>query len=233
MPSPSRFPLWIVKIGGSLLDLPGFQDRLQTWLSSNQLQKLKLLFLVGGGPTTDVIRDFDRIHRLGEEKSHWLALRALSLNTALLADILPQSQIVEHPSQVLEPGLIYLLDPYVYCRYEWIHQNGPFLEPSWQSGSDVIAGHLAIVGQAEELILMKSTAISPNLTLSEAIQQGVVDKRLQGLLEKAEVEIRLRIVNLRCDPPSTTQVALRSAWQQQGPGHSPTTPAKILPNRHG
>src|SRR5579862_134578 len=87
--------LTVVKIGGSLYDLPDLRSRLQRWL--DRLPG-RILLVPGGGRTTDVIRDFDAVHSLGEERSHWLALRALALNAVCLADLLPDAKVIAHPS---------------------------------------------------------------------------------------------------------------------------------------
>src|SRR5207248_9110984 len=58
----------VVKVGGSLYDLPDLADRLRRWLSA--LAAPRVLLVPGGGPTADVIRTFDQRHRLGEEASH-------------------------------------------------------------------------------------------------------------------------------------------------------------------
>ena len=79
----------VVKVGGSLLDLADLGARLMSWLRT--LHRRDLILVPGGGPTADVVRDMDRLHRLGEQPSHWLALRALSLNAHLLARILSRS----------------------------------------------------------------------------------------------------------------------------------------------
>ena len=61
-------PLTIVKVGGSLYDLPDLRARLQPWLS--QAKSTDIILVPGGGATADVIRDFDRIHHLGEIWAH-------------------------------------------------------------------------------------------------------------------------------------------------------------------
>ncbi len=78
----------LYKIGGSLLDLPDLAQRMQQLLSLRT--KTVPLILVGGGPTADVVRRWDRIHQLGEQRAHWLAIHSLSLNEALLAELLPR-----------------------------------------------------------------------------------------------------------------------------------------------
>ncbi len=64
----------VVKVGGSLYDLPDLGPRLRGFLAS--LKDVDRLIVPGGGATTDAIRLFDRDHGLGPEQSHWLALCA-------------------------------------------------------------------------------------------------------------------------------------------------------------
>ena len=76
---------WIVvKVGGSLFDLPDLGTRLAAWL--RQFEESNVLLVPGGGAAADAIRDFDRVHQLGEETSHWLAIQALSLNGECCSD---------------------------------------------------------------------------------------------------------------------------------------------------
>src|SRR5260370_29362968 len=79
-PSPGH-PV-IVKVGGSLLDLPGLGPRLRSWL--DRLEAADVLLVPGGWPTADVIRALDGRHGLGEGHAHWLALPAPSLHAAAL-----------------------------------------------------------------------------------------------------------------------------------------------------
>src|SRR5213595_1343108 len=85
-------PPMVVKVGGSLFDLPDLGPRLQDWLKT--LDTRRVLLLPGGGPTANVIRDLDHRHGLGEETAHWLALRALRLNAHFLAALVPASVVV-------------------------------------------------------------------------------------------------------------------------------------------
>ena len=70
-------PLTVVKVGGSLYDLPDLGLRLQdslAWLG--KCPSPTSCSCRAAGRTADVIRDFDRIHHLGEERAHRLALTA-------------------------------------------------------------------------------------------------------------------------------------------------------------
>src|SRR5262245_19403362 len=87
----------VVKVGGSLYDLPDLGPRLQRWLDA--LHTRSILIVPGGGALADAVRDLDQIHGLGEETAHWLALRALTLNAYFLAALLPGAVVVAHPDE--------------------------------------------------------------------------------------------------------------------------------------
>ena len=79
----------VVKVGGSLFDWPELIPRLRAFVEP--LQKNKIFLFPGGGPLTDVIREYDRVHQLGEERSHWLAIKTLQINSLLLSAIFPST----------------------------------------------------------------------------------------------------------------------------------------------
>src|SRR2546430_770089 len=90
----SRTPSHVLKVSGSLYDLPDLGPRLQCFLAG--LTGADVLLIPGGGGTADVVRDLDARHGLGQEKAHWLALRALTLNAHFLASLLPSACVVEN-----------------------------------------------------------------------------------------------------------------------------------------
>src|ERR1700737_80612 len=93
MPGPDRSlaPV-VVKVGGSLFDLPDLGPRLKSWL--DELASFAVVLVPGGGPTANVVRELDRHHGLGEETAHWLALQALTFNAAFLAALLEERRPV-------------------------------------------------------------------------------------------------------------------------------------------
>ncbi len=60
-----RFPI-VVKVGGSLFDLPDLGPRLVQFLA--RLPTREIILVPGGGPIADLIRKFDQLHGLGEER---------------------------------------------------------------------------------------------------------------------------------------------------------------------
>src|SRR5437763_17043375 len=98
-------PLRIVKVGGSLYDLPDLGPRLRAWLGPT-----RTLIVPGGGPTVEAIRVLDRVHGLGDEAAHWLALHALSVNARFLARLLPPAPVLSRLPAPVTPGDCCILD---------------------------------------------------------------------------------------------------------------------------
>ena len=81
----------VVKVGGSLLDWPLLPRALQQWLS--QQPPAFNVLVAGGGELTDLIRQADRSFRLGDERSHWLCIDAMSISAQILAAVVPLYRI--------------------------------------------------------------------------------------------------------------------------------------------
>ena len=171
----------VVKVGGSLYDFPDLKSRLVAFLDA--LPDPDRLLVPGGGVAADAVRALDRAQGLGETASHWLALRACTLNAHFLAALLGAG-VVERPGTglaVLDPLAFLLADPVA-------------LPESWAATSDSVAA-LAAASCGAELVLLKSVTIPPALTWREAAAAGHVDPLLPGLIERHR--LRVRAANLR------------------------------------
>jgi aspartokinase-like uncharacterized kinase len=186
-------PPTVIKVGGSLFNLPDLGERLQRWLATQETTNL--LLLPGGGPTTDVIRDLDQLQALGQEKAHWLALRALALNAHVLAAFLPTGEVVQEIaacSSCWAAGRLPILDAHAFARTD---EGRPGCLPHvWDVTSDAIAARVAGVAGARALILLKSVTIPPGIDWIEAGQRGWVDPAFAGVLRQAP-ELRVSVVN--------------------------------------
>ncbi len=195
----------IVKVGGSLFNLPDLGARLIRWL--DELAVPEVVLIPGGGATADVIRDLDRRHALGEEKSHWLALRALQLNAHFLAELLPRGVLIPAmagASLGWQAGRIPVLDGY---RFAHADEGRPGSLPhSWDVTSDSLAARFAQVAQARELILLKSTDIPPDIDWREAGRRGWVDRLFAEVLVR-EPSFAIRTVNFRAAHPPADRPA--------------------------
>lgn len=165
----------VVKLGGSLLDLPDVGERLERFLESRRDQRAFLI--VGGGPAADLVRAWDQRHHLGDEAAHWLAVRTLSLTAHLMASLLSSAQVVtslEACPSVWDEGALPLLDPYEFLVADDL--GSAALPHTWDVTSDSIAARVAEATGAGELILLKSSAPQEPISLSEASRLGFVDR---------------------------------------------------------
>jgi aspartokinase-like uncharacterized kinase len=180
--------LAVVKVGGSLYDLPDLGDRLRRWLPT--LEASRVLLVPGGGAAVDVVREFTRLHRIGEEDAHWLALRAVAMNAHFLASLLPGTPLVQHPAGFADGWAI--LDPFAFARADESSANP--LPHTWAVTSDAVAARAAQVAAARQVVLLKSVTIPAATRWHEAAQQGWVDSVFAGMVTS---EIDVSTINLR------------------------------------
>jgi len=183
----------VVKLGGSLLDLPGLGRELRGWLDA--LPTRHVILIVGGGQAADVIRELDRIHHFGEAPAHWLAVRALSLAGRVVAELLPASRFVTALGDCEETWAVDctpILDPHPVLLGDW-SQEGE-LPHRWSVTSDSIAARVARLVGAAELILLKSRAASEGHTWAELAKEGFVDEFFPTVAQQLPA---VRVVNFR------------------------------------
>lgn len=179
----------VVKVGGSLYDLPDLGPRLRQWLAAQNTSSA--LFVPGGGALADAVRELDATHGLGEETGHWLALRALTVAAHFLARLLPGSKVVSHPDQ-WRRGTVAVLDAHSFALADEGKLDA--LPHSWAVTSDSIAARAARVAGARRLLLLKSVAIPDNMNLHEAARRGWVDAFFP---KAAGGELEVRSVNFK------------------------------------
>ncbi|HEV3204123.1 MAG TPA: hypothetical protein VGY77_07065 [Gemmataceae bacterium] len=184
----------VVKVGGSLYDLAYLGPRLNSWLEENAAGPV--ILVPGGGPTAKVVREWDRMHSLGEETAHWLALQALTFNGQWLAHLL----------KVKIPALTSDLDGFRQKKFAILDAHGfaladekrsGHLPHCWEATSDSLAARVAIVWGARRLILLKSVAIPPKMDWEEAGRQGFVDPLFARTVNKGVKSIVVQAINFR------------------------------------
>ncbi len=186
----------VVKVGGSLFDLPDLGERLDRWLET--LSTAEVVLVPGGGAAADVVRDLDRCHRLGEERSHWLALRALTLNAHFLAAVVPAAVVIQDLADApamwreLRRPILDLL-PFALAD----ERRPDHLPHSWSVTSDSLAARVAVVVGARQLILLKSVSFPARPDWHEAAKRGRVDAHFARLTDACAELLEIRAVNLR------------------------------------
>lgn len=178
----------IVKVGGSLYDVPDLGSRLQRWLS--RLGSSKVLLVPGGGVTADAVRMLDHWQRLGDETAHWLALQGLSLNARFLARLVPGSEVVSSPTVFFKQWhirQILVLDAYAFAQQD---EDQPGALPhTWAVTSDSIAARVAEVCGASPLFLLKSVPLPSGTEWTEAGRRGLVDPYFAQVVSRAALEV--------------------------------------------
>ncbi len=191
--------LWVIKVGGSLYELPDLGLRLRRFLTAVVPAQAAVMLVPGGGATANVIRELDARHGLGEERAHFLALQALSLNAHFLACLLPEATVLG-PTYPGVPGhthRIWILDSRAFMEADERLTGKVLLPHVWDATSDSVAARAAVVWHAERLVLLKSVTIPPGLSWEEASRQGFVDPVLPQILRQATTPLEVTAVNLR------------------------------------
>ncbi len=172
--APRSTPTAVIKLGGSLLDLPDLPQRLshmRPWWGARPL------LVVGGGPAADLVRTWDHVHQLGEQRAHDLAVRSLDLTAALIEALWDQTRAVPglEFEAVWNAGLV----PIANVRGAFAQakaQRSPTPSEEWSATTDTIAAWIAGVCGAKELWLLKSIAAPKSIL--DAAQAGAVDADL-------------------------------------------------------
>lgn len=138
----------VVKVGGSLFDLPDLSDRLQTWLTDNGDQQN--LLVAGGGKFVDHVRHMQRVHQFDDLSAHWISIETLSATALLLSSLLPGALLTDELDEARQSKNRVI----VFQTHDWLRSvNHP---QSWDITSDSIAAYLAVAIKANELVLLKS-----------------------------------------------------------------------------
>jgi 5-(aminomethyl)-3-furanmethanol phosphate kinase len=186
----------VVKVGGSLLDWPELPDRLARYLKARGGD---LVLIVGGGRAADLVRTLDRLHDLGQERSHQLALHSLDLTAHLLAALVPGLVVIDQVKALRSRGdaeIVPVLAPRLFLQDD--DRSADALPHTWDVTSDSIAARIAVRLEASELVLLKSSPIPLGTDRDEAARLGLVDRVFPAAARMLE---RVAYVCLR-DPAS-------------------------------
>src|SRR5690606_29812039 len=130
---------------------------LERWLSQQTIGRW--ILIAGGGELAEVIRNADKTHHLGQKISHQLALETMRVTAKLLSALLPQASWTEslaelHSDLACEGVTIFEVNHFMQKEEPLL--PGTKLPEHWDVTSDSIAGRLAVVLSADELVLVKS-----------------------------------------------------------------------------
>ena len=185
--------LRVVKLGGSLLDWPEFPGQLRGWFARQS--PWRNVLIAGGGDFADVIRAADQTHALGQLVSHKLCIDSLHVTAKMVAWLLPEIR-GPLPPGIMEPSAeaqTTLLDVTALIELDAQRSVRP-LPAIWDVTTDSIAARAAVLLNADELVLLKSTLPQRASSLRSLADAGYVDAHFPVC---AKSLARIRLVNLR------------------------------------
>jgi 5-(aminomethyl)-3-furanmethanol phosphate kinase len=187
-------PIEVVKVGGSLFDLPDLKERLRRFLAS--LDKSKVLVVTGGGEIVEALRCYDAIHHLNPETSHWLSVELMHSTAQLLKEIAEIPVLIKSTIQLSDwvstnvpsTGNLAVVSPGAFYSKTLASSELPI---SWDTTSDTISLLLAKLVNADRLTLLKSTSSG------EHVVDANFECYLKSIGSQLQPEFRIQVVNLR------------------------------------
>jgi aspartokinase-like uncharacterized kinase len=193
--------MWVVKIGGSLCTDP----MLPHWL--DLLARLgggRVTVVAGGGTYADEVRRVQTHWQFNDLAAHNMAVLAMVQYAYQLHAINPNFQLARSKSDI--PQLLHRGQTALWLPFE-LQRDQLDGQTNWEATSDTIALDLARQLNAEHLVMVKSCAIDPLLSLDELSQAGVLDGRFAersrdaafpiAVMHKTELG-RMRALLLNC-----------------------------------
>jgi 5-(aminomethyl)-3-furanmethanol phosphate kinase len=208
--------LRVIKLGGSLLDFKELKGAFKEWLAE-QSTALNLV-VAGGGEIVESVRTLDQTHHFDPSFTHWVAIDLMNTTARIAAHILNAPLLITDPGSlsltVLETkrnackgvcadGMA-VVAPHAFYSPDLVQLDDHPLPESWECTSDTIAAYLAVLTQADELVLLKSSlpvGFAKGPLAHEQIEQiseaGIVDCTFPAIAKRIA---SVRAVNLRLNP---------------------------------
>ncbi|MCA9259102.1 MAG: hypothetical protein KDA61_07875, partial [Planctomycetales bacterium] len=187
----------VVKVGGSLLDLPGFALKLQRFLQSRR--HAHAVVVVGGGELVEQVRKWHFERPIDAVAGHWMCVDLMTITSRLVRARLPELALVEDDRHLLsrigEPGVT-LFGVASWLRHAEPYLQGTRLGEGWHVTSDAIAGRLAVVLRAHRLTLLKSAdaPLPGSRDLQALAELEYIDRSLPQLANELPL---VEFINLR------------------------------------
>lgn len=196
----------ILKVGGSLFDLPDLGPRLERLLA--EFPPATNVLIAGGGKIADAVGDLQPKFNLTDDETHWLCIQALGITSEALNRLIPAAQRTAEAIQILRaPGpSLWIFDVEKMLRDPSGHQVVTSLPQNASVTTDSIAAAVAVALTASELILLKSTDCldEPKLSRRERLVRtaslGLVDPHFPVV---AKSIIKIGWLNLRAEKKLT------------------------------
>lgn len=190
----------VIKVGGSLFDVPQLPERLRAWLDAQS--PAHNVLVAGGGMLVEQVRTWNAAEALDEAAAHWMCVDLLTVTAHLLHAWLPEIPFIEDDGllfqRVNQPGVT------IFGPARWMHHSEPRLAgtrlpANWETTSDAIAGRLAAALRADEFVLLKS--VLPRCRAADDLSALAALGYIDPVLAQMAHELPLtRLVDFRSEP---------------------------------
>lgn len=169
--------MWVVKLGGSLCADASAGEAaaapLRDWLAMlAEAGAGRVVIVPGGGRFADAVREAQAQWHFDDLAAHNMALLAMAQTAHLLCALHPALQRCDREADIataLRHGRVPVWSPLEAQR------DQADADTHWGVTSDSLALGLAQRLGAQRLVLVKSCAIDPALTLAQLSERGIVD----------------------------------------------------------
>jgi aspartokinase-like uncharacterized kinase len=180
--------MWVVKIGGSL-GRDASEDWLPGWL--DELASLgggRIVIVPGGGSFSDQVREAQTQWHFSDLVAHNMAVLAMA-QTAMMLQGMRHDLVLAITEADIHRALHQAKVP-IWVPFEVLRQEDGDLT-HWGVTSDSLAAWLSKRLNAERLLLVKSCAINPGLSVEECIAAGIVDESFGDFMRDASYPVEL------------------------------------------
>lgn len=160
--------MWVVKLGGSLLDSPALKSWLDAFVAFGDG---KVVIVPGGGLFADAVRDAQTKTSVSDETAHCMAVLAMDQYATLMAGLNSKLATASSELEIAECG-------WQHRAIVWkpsdmvLADEG--LPKTWDLTSDSLAAWLAAKLNAEHLLVVKS--IKPKTAvMADLVANNILD----------------------------------------------------------
>ena len=180
--------MWVVKLGGSLL-----RDSADQWLPQ-WLQELatlgggRIVIVPGGGGFADQVRDAQSTWHFTDLVAHNMAVLAMAQSAMMfqgLRNELVLAVTEDDITRALHQGRVPIWVPFEVLRQE----EGELTH--WGVTADSLSAWLSKRLNAERLLLVKSCAVAPGISMEECVASGIVDDSFGDFSRDASYPVEL------------------------------------------
>ena len=176
----------VIKLGGSLDKSNALLRCLNT--VEQRYQGRAVVIVPGGGDFADQVRYAQKRWHFDDHTAHAMAILAMQqmalLFKGLKGNFAVAAGLDEIKSQLNQQKIVIWSPDGVE-----LHHAG--VTSSWDVTSDSLAAWLAGALSARELVLVKSAVIDANLSITELVEKGVLDKAFCHFTEQTAFKIKI------------------------------------------